>query len=147
MIRAMFTLLTVLMLAALAGPLLAHSARGPVPVVIGELFAGIVLGRTGIDAVDTAMQPLPTFMAIGFAMLMLNAGTHVDISSPAIRQGFLRGLAAFAVVAVLAAPLGLGVDRALGIGHPALLAVLIAGSSAAISFPILVERGLTGTSV
>lgn len=140
----MFSLLTVLVLAGLAGPLLAFGARGLVPGVIGELVAGFVLGHTGFRVIDPSVQPLPAFSALGFAMLMLSAGTHVDIGSPAIRQGFVRGLLTFIVVAIIAVPLGVGIDRALGINHPALLAVLIAGSSAAVAFPILAERGLTG---
>ncbi len=143
----MFTLLTVLVLAGLTGPLLAFAGRGLVPVVVGELAAGVVLGHTGFGVIDATAQPLPAFRALGFAMLMLSAGTHVDVGSPAIRQGFVRGLVAFAVVAVASVPLGLGLDAVLGIGHPALLAVLIAGSSAAIAFPILSERGLTGPDV
>jgi Kef-type K+ transport system membrane component KefB len=35
----------------------------------------------------------------------------------------------------------------MSIGHPALLAVLIAGSSAAIAFPIIEERGLLGANI
>lgn len=147
MIHRMFALLTVLVLAGLAGPALAFAARGLVPVVLGELIAGVVLGHTGFGVVDAGSEPLPAFMALGFAMLMLNAGTHVDIGSPAIREGFLRGLLALAVVAAAAVPLGVGIDHLLGIGRPALLVVLIAGSSAAIAFPILVERGLTGHHV
>ena len=143
----MFTLLAVLMLAGLAGPLLGFGRRGLIPVVIGELAAGAVLGRTGFGVIDPAMQPLPAFGAVGFAMLMFTAGTHVDIGSPAIRQGFVRGAGAFAVVAVIAVPLALLVDRALGVGHPVLLAVLVAGSSAAIAFPIIDERRLAGAGI
>jgi Kef-type K+ transport system membrane component KefB len=143
----MFAQLTILVLAGLAGPLLAYGRRGLIPVVIGELLAGFVLGRTGFGVVNSAAQPFPAFSAVGFAMLMFSAGTHVDIASPAIRQGFARGLAALATVAVAAVPLGLLLDHVLGVGHPALMAVLIAGSSAAIAFPILEERRLTGPNV
>jgi Kef-type K+ transport system membrane component KefB len=142
-----FAELTVLVLAGLAGPLLALGRRGLVPVVLGELAAGIVLGHTGFRALDPASQPLPAFRAIGFAMLMLTAGTHVDLASPAIRRGFVRGFAAFLAVALLAIPLGLLIDRGIGVGHPALLIVLIAGSSAAIAFPIIEERGLQGDDI
>ena len=143
----MFAQLTILVLASLAGPLLAFGRRGLIPVVIGELLAGFVLGHTGFGVVNAASQPLPVLSAIGFAMLMFTAGTHVDIGSPAIRQGFMRGLLALAVVAVTAVPIGLLLDHALGIGHPALLAVIVAGSSAAIAFPIMEERKLAGPNV
>jgi Kef-type K+ transport system membrane component KefB len=80
-------------------------------------------------------------------MLMFTSGTHVDIGSPAIRQGFARGVLALALVAVTAVPIGLLLDHALGVGHPALIAVILTGSSAAIAFPILEERGLSGPNV
>jgi Kef-type K+ transport system membrane component KefB len=143
----MFAQLTILVLAGLAGPLLAFGRRGLIPVVIGELLAGFALGHTGFGVVNAAIQPFPVLSAIGFAMLMFSAGTHVDIGSPAIRQGFARGLLALAVVAVTAVPIGLLLDHALGVGHPALIAVIVAGSSAAIAFPILEERNLTGPNV
>jgi Kef-type K+ transport system membrane component KefB len=143
----MFAQLTILVLAGLAGPLLAFGRRGLIPVVIGELIAGFVLGRTGFGVVESASQPLPVLSAIGFAMLMFSAGTHVDIASPAIRQGFARGVLALAVVAVTAVPIGLLLDHALGVGHPALIAVIVTGSSAAIAFPIIEERRLAGPNV
>jgi Kef-type K+ transport system membrane component KefB len=143
----MFAQLTILVLAGLAGPLLAVGRRGLIPVVIGELIAGFVLGHTGFGVVDSSSQPLPVLSAIGFAMLMFSAGTHVDIASPAIRQGFARGVLALAVVAVTAVPIGLLLDHALGVGHPALIAVIVTGSSAAIAFPIIEERKLAGPNV
>jgi Kef-type K+ transport system membrane component KefB len=143
----MFAQLTILVLAGLAGPLLAFGRRGLVPVVIGELIAGFVLGKTGFGIIDSTSQPLPVLSAIGFAMLMFTAGTHVDIGSPAIRQGFARGLLALALVGVTAVPIGLLLDHSLGVGHPALIAVILTGSSAAIAFPILEERNLSGPNV
>lgn len=143
----MFTQLCVLVLAGLAGPALAYGRRGLVPVVIGELAAGVVLGRTGFGVLNPASDPLPVFSGIGFAMLMLTAGTHVDIGSPAIRAGFVRGLEAFAVVAAAAVPAGILIDRGVGLGHASLLVVLIAGSSAAIAFPIIEERRLGGDNI
>jgi Kef-type K+ transport system membrane component KefB len=44
-------------------------------------------------------------------------------------------------------PIGLLLDHALGVGHPALLAVIVTGSSAAIAFPIIEERKLAGPNV
>lgn len=143
----MFAQLTILVLAGSIGPLLAYGRRGLVPVVIGELLAGFVLGRTGFGVINSATQPLPVLSAIGFAMLMFTAGTHVDIGSPAIRQGFARGVLGLAVVAVTAIPIGLLLDHSLGVGHPALIAVIITGSSAAIAFPIIEERKLSGPNV
>ena len=143
----MFAQLTILMLASLMGPLVAFGRRGLVPVVIGELVAGFILGRTGFGVINSTTQPLPVLSALGFAMLMFTAGTHVDVGSPAIRQGFARGVLALAVVAVTAIPIALLLDHSLAVGHSALLAVIVTGSSAAIAFPIIEERKLAGPNV
>lgn len=143
----MFAQLTILVFAGLAGPILAFGKRGLIPVVVGELIAGCILGHTGFGVINAASQPLPALSALGFAMLMFSAGMHVDIGSPSIREGFARGVLALAVVAVAAVPIGLLIDHALGVGHPALIAVLVSGSSAAVAFPILEERKLAGPHI
>ncbi|HVC77149.1 MAG TPA: hypothetical protein VND96_11625 [Candidatus Micrarchaeaceae archaeon] len=44
----MFTSLTVLVLAGLLGPILAAGRRPLAPVLVGELIAGAILGKTGL---------------------------------------------------------------------------------------------------
>jgi Kef-type K+ transport system membrane component KefB len=143
----MFTAVLLLVLAGLLGPLLAAGRRPLVPVLVGELIAGAILGRTGLHWIDPLAQPYPIFSALGFAMLMLSAGTQVDIRSPNLRQGVLRGGLALIVALVASVPAGIAIDAALGLGHPQLLVVLLAGSSAAVAFPTIQERGLTGPAI
>ncbi len=143
----MFTSLVLLVLAGLLGPLLAAGRRPLAPVLVGELIAGAILGKTGLHWIDPAAQPFPAFSSLGFAMLMLGAGTEVDIRSPELRGGVVRGGLALAVALAASVPLGLGIAALLGLGHPQLLVVLLAGSSAAVAFPIIQERGLTGPAV
>ncbi len=133
--------------AALLGPLLAAGRRPLVPVLIGELAAGAILGRTGFRLLDASMQPLAAFYALGFAMLMLSAGTRVDLRSPDLRAGAPRAALTVGVVCLLSIPAGWAVAVGLGVPNPWLLAVLLAGSSAALVFPILEERGLAGPRV
>ena len=121
--------------------------KGIIPVVIGELVAGAIIGKTGFQWVDPHTSVFPVFYSLGFAMLMMTAGTHVDLRSPDLRSGAPKGALAMLVVLIAAAPLGFGVDAALGVGHPLLLMVLMAGSSAAVAFPIIEERKLTGATV
>jgi Kef-type K+ transport system membrane component KefB len=142
-----FTSLALLVLAGLLGPLLAAGSRPLAPVLLGELIAGAVLGRTGLHWIDPATQPFPAFYALGFAMLMLSAGTEVDIRSPDLRRGAARGALAVMVALVASLPLGLGISALLGVGHAPLFVVLLAGSSAAVAFPTIQERGLTGPAI
>jgi len=131
----------------LCGPLLSAGARGAIPAVVGEILAGVVIGHTGLHAVDTS-NPTLTFLAdIGFAMLMFNAGMNVPLHDERVRPSLGRGALAAGVVAVLAVGAGLLVSRIGSTGHPAVYAVLIASGSAAVVLPVIQERRLTGEAV
>jgi Kef-type K+ transport system membrane component KefB len=143
----MFAQLALVVAAGLLGPLLAAGRRPLVPVLVGELVAGAIIGRTGFGIIDPAAQPLPALSALGFAMLMLGAGTEVDLGSPQLRQGIARGGIALVVAAVASVPAALLLVNVLHLGHVELFVVLLAGSSAAIAFPTIQERKLTGPAV
>jgi Kef-type K+ transport system membrane component KefB len=134
-------------LAGLLGPLLAAGRRPRIPILVGELIGGAILGRTGLQLIDPHAQPFPAFSSLGFAMLMLEAGTEVDVASPQLRDGSGRGGAAFALTLAAGVPVGLLIGSLLGSHHPLLFVVLLAGSSAAVAFPAIEERGLGGSAV
>jgi Kef-type K+ transport system membrane component KefB len=131
----------------LAGPLLSVLGRGAIPVVVGEILAGVVLGRSGFDALDTHDATLVFLGDVGFLMLMFDVGMNVPLRDGATRQSLPRGTLAALLVALLAVGAGPLVAAAGGVGHPAIYAVLIASGSAAIVLPVLEERALTGPAV
>ena len=136
--------LALIVAAGLAGPLLAASRRAFVPVVVGEIFAGVVLGRSGLDVIDVDNATVSFLAEAGFAMLMLTVGMHVPLRDRRLRQALGPGALAAGVVAI-AAPLGgLVVAELTGTGHIAVYAVLLASGSAAIVLPMLQERKLDG---
>ncbi|MFC0435390.1 cation:proton antiporter [Kutzneria buriramensis] len=138
---SLFTLALVLAV-GLAGPLLATPKRFRVPVVVGEIAFGVVLGRTGLGWVD-ADEPALSFLAsAGFALVMLVAGSHVPLRNAALRVALRRGALLAGLVGVLAVPAGLGVAALTGTGHGLLYAVLLASSSAALVMPVIDEKGL-----
>jgi Kef-type K+ transport system membrane component KefB len=142
-----FAQLTLLVAVGLLGPALSAIPRLSIPTVIGELLAGTVIGTTGLKWVDASAQPFPHIYALGFAMLMLSAGTQVNIQSPTLRAGLARGAVTFAIVSAFAVGVGFAIARLTGVGTPSLLSVLVAGSSAAVVFPIIQERRLQGSKV
>ncbi|HTD57871.1 MAG TPA: cation:proton antiporter, partial [Solirubrobacteraceae bacterium] len=139
-----FGTLALIGLCGFAGPLLAAGSRGAVPVVVGELLAGILLGHTGLNAIDTKDATLSFLSDIGFAMLMFAVGMGVPLRQLGLRESLRTGATTAAIVAGLAVAAGLLVSRIGEAGHPALYAVLIASGSAAVVLPILQERGLQG---
>jgi Kef-type K+ transport system membrane component KefB len=139
---ASFGQLTLIILAGLCGPLLSSSARVMIPVVVGELLAGVVLGKTGAGLVK-ADDPTIAFLAnIGFAVLMMVAGMHVPLRNRALLGSLRRGVVAVVASAVLGGGGGLAIAHGLGIGHPAVWAILLATGSAAIVLPALQEAGV-----
>jgi Kef-type K+ transport system membrane component KefB len=144
----MFATLLVIVLAGLAGPLIAAGPRPLVPSVVGEIVAGALLGRTGFGIIDPATPANSFLYTLGFAMLMLVAGSHVELRGPALASGARSAAIAFGVVVVLALPAGIAIGAAVAPSAPVgLFPVLLAGSSAAVAFPILKERGLLGPQI
>ena len=92
-----FGVLALIGAAALLGPLLAARSAWHVPVVAGELAAGVLLGPTVSGLVGPADPTLSLLADIGFALVMFVAGTQVPIRDarlrPALRTGALRALA------------------------------------------------------
>ena len=143
----MYTALALVVLAGLLGPLLAAGRRPRVPVLVGELIGGILLGRTGLNLIDPASQPFPVFASLGFAMLMLESGTEIDVTATRVRKTAIRAGLAFLATLAVAVPAGLLIGARLGSTHSALFIVLLAGSSAAVALPTIREEGLAGPTV
>jgi Kef-type K+ transport system membrane component KefB len=147
MIAVGFEQLAVICLVAIAGPAIAVRKAWHLPVVLGELAAGVVLGRTGIGYLD-AGDPTFTFLAdVGFALCMFVAGTHVPVRDPDLRVALRLGLMRAVLVGAVAAGLGVALARVLGIPHAPLFAVLMASSSAALILPIVDSLQLGGDRV
>ena len=136
--------LALIVTAGLAGPLLAASRRAFVPVVVGEICAGVVLGRSGFDVIDADNATISFLAEAGFAMLMLTVGMHVPLRDGRLRRALGPGALAAGVVAIAAPVGGLVVAELTGTGHVAVYAVLLASGSAAIVLPMLQERKLDG---
>lgn len=142
-----FPVLALICVAALLGPLLALPQKWHLPVVIGELLAGLLIGRTFLNLVDPA-EPTFTLLAdMGFALVMFVAGTHVPVRNKEIRSALGRGALRLLAVSVAAAAIGIGLASVFGGGHAALYIVLLASSSAALVLPIVGSLGLAGPGV
>lgn len=132
---------------ALLGPLLSLPGWLRLPVVVGELLAGIALGDSGFGIVD-ARDPTLVFVAqVGFGLVMFVVGSHVPVRDPMVRAGARRGVARAVAVGILAVPTGLLLAHLAGSGHGALYAVLLASSSAALVLPAVGSTALGGRTL
>jgi Kef-type K+ transport system membrane component KefB len=134
-------LIALIFTAALLGPALSLVSRGAVPVVVGQLLAGVVLGKTGLRIVDPGKSDLSLLYSLGFATLMFGVGMHVPLHDRRVRSAIGSGALACAAAVPLA--LGSGLLAHLAGGGPfPVYAVLIVSSSAAVALPVIEESGL-----
>jgi Kef-type K+ transport system membrane component KefB len=139
-------LIALIFTAALAGPALTLLTRGVIPVVVGELLAGVVLGKTGFRIIDPGKSDLSLLYSLGFATLMFGVGMRVPLHDRRVRSALGSGAVATATAVPLALASGL-VAHLVDSGPALIYAVVIVSSSAAIALPVIEEGGLTGPAV
>ena len=142
-----FDTLALLAVIGLAGPLLASLPRFRMPVVIGELIAGLVVGRTGFGIVDHTDPTFTLLANIGFALVMFVVGTHVPVRDKTLRSAIPKALLRVVAIGAVAAVLGVVLAKVFGTGHAAVYAVLMASSSAALALPVIDSLRLDGPPV
>jgi Kef-type K+ transport system membrane component KefB len=115
--------------------------------VAGEILAGVVIGRTGINVLSTDNATLAFLSDVGFTMLMFSAGMNVPVREPAVRAALPVGAARAVAVAAMGVGAALFIVEVHGVAHPAVYAVVIGSGSAAVVLPIVQERRLRGQQV
>jgi Kef-type K+ transport system membrane component KefB len=149
------SLLLLTVLAALV-PVVVRQIRRvvPLPIVVGEILAGIVIGQSGLNLVQES--PVLDFLAeFGFIFLMFLSGLEVNLNgitetrgAPmprpfSQRPGWLASLN-FLLTLVLALLVGLALWRAGMTRNPILMGLILSTTSVGIVMPVLKERELTG---
>nr|WP_281369852.1 cation:proton antiporter [Leifsonia psychrotolerans] len=139
--------MALVVLTGLLGPLLAARTSWRIPVVIGELLGGLLIGPPGFALVNPHNGEFTLLATIGFGLTMVVVGSHVPVRDAAVRGALWRGLIGTILVGVLAAVLAVAIAAAFGTGHAVLYGVLIASSSAALVLPMLQSVGVKGASI
>ena len=156
-----FSFVPLLLVAALAFlvPLIAaRFRRFPIPVVVGEILIGVVIGKSGLNLVgyDSTLQFLAEF---GFAYLMFLAGMEVDIdllrpaknsNGEVVKQKpaqnpIILACVILALTFVFALLVALGLTQAGFIKQPWLMSLVLSTTSLGLIVPVLKERKLTTT--
>jgi Kef-type K+ transport system membrane component KefB/Trk K+ transport system NAD-binding subunit len=137
---------------ALIVPILANRFRRMyIPIVVGEIFAGIVIGHSGFDLVETSTTL--TFLAeFGFAYLMFLSGLEVDFDlllnnrGQGRKQIFKQPLSLASLILLGTIALALLFSYLLSmtgyIDSPFLLGLILSTTSLGVVVPVLKERKL-----
>lgn len=149
-----FQSLLLLTALALAVPLIIRRIGSilRLPIVVGEIVAGIVVGRSGLDLIHET--PSITFLAdFGFIFLMFLSGLELEFGGSGAPSGnrhphsFWRqpgwlGSFNFALTLLLATGIGVLLGKAGMTRNPILLGLILSTTSLGIVVPVLKEREL-----
>jgi Kef-type K+ transport system membrane component KefB/Trk K+ transport system NAD-binding subunit len=151
------SLLLLTTLAALV-PILVRQIRRvlPLPIVVGEVVAGMAVGQSGLNLVHES--PVLSFLAeFGFIFLMFLSGLEVNLnvfaeakSGPRChslwqRPGWLAGFN-FGLTLILGSVTGLALWHWNMTRNPILMGLILSTTSMGIVVPVLKERDFTGKS-
>ncbi len=148
-------LLVVVLLAFLVPFLLSQFKRLNLPIVVGEILAGILIGRSGLALVAQHDPLLDLLSEFGFVFLMFLSGLEIDFSnlglfsngkkrSPQDRWGPVQlGSVAFVLTLALSTAIGLLLYTGGLVRNPWLMALILSTTSLGVVVPVLKERGLS----
>jgi Kef-type K+ transport system membrane component KefB len=127
-----------------------------VPVVVGEILAGILIGPSVLGWVHAGDPTLDVLAEIGFAFLMFLSGLEIDFSIliAASRSGqdkkkspILLAASSFLFTLLLAGGIGFWLTGAGFVQDPWMMTLILSTTSLGIVVPVLKEKGMTSSSL
>jgi Kef-type K+ transport system membrane component KefB len=126
--------------------LLAGIKKISIPLVVGEILAGVLIGKSGFNLINVADPTLVFLASVGFALLMFLVGTHLPLQDPNLKKALKTGAISTCLAFAFAIPVGFLLGHLTGISAP-IFVLILANSSAAVMMPIVHERKLDGQTV
>lgn len=147
-----FSSLLIITLLAFLVPLLLSRVRS-IPLVVGEIVAGILIGPSLLHWVSADNHTLNLLSEIGFAFLMFLSGLEIDFSALFHKSSgredqanpFKLGGLIFLLTLLLAWLAAEGFFRAGFIPDPWMMTLILSTTSLGIVVPVLKERGMLAT--
>ncbi|HEX7065125.1 MAG TPA: monovalent cation:proton antiporter family protein [Bacillales bacterium] len=158
--QASFASLVIVVIAAFLTPILLHRFRLRfIPVVVGEIIAGLIIGKTGFDLVEKDMW-IETLSTLGFIYLLFLSGVEIDFSVFAGNKekktlpngkkepnGMVVAITIFVMMIVLSYLLSLLFVWGGLIDNVYLMTLVIATISLGIVVPTIKDMGIVKTSI
>lgn len=149
-----YPLLIVVFLAFIVPITLSRFKRLRLPIVVGEIIVGIVVGRSGLGWVQHHDPVLDLLAELGFVFLMFLSGMEIDFSSlgsPSGRRSESKGPLgplqlgglSFLLTLTLSALIGFGLVQFDLVSSPWMIALILSTTSLGVVVPVLKERGLS----
>jgi Kef-type K+ transport system membrane component KefB/Trk K+ transport system NAD-binding subunit len=151
-------LLTVIVLAFVVPLLLSRLRTVSIPIVVGEIIAGIIVGQSGLGLVEETAG-LRLLSELGFAILMFLSGLEINLSQvlsagedrrdgstarKIIRNPFVIGHVLFGLTLIGSALATFFLVHQGLVNDVWIMALILSTTSLGVVVPVLKERGLTG---
>lgn len=148
-----FVALMIITTLALLVPVLFHRLRRiELPIVIGEILAGIIIGKSGFDLLDTS-EILDFLAEFGFAYLMFLAGLELNFdlvtrfsAKSSLRETLMQPMpmafTVFALTFLLALLGSFGLQQLGAVENPLLMGLILSTTSLGLVTPVLKEQDL-----
>ncbi len=148
-------LLLITLLAVIMPVLASRFRRLRLPIVVSEILAGIIIGKSGLNIVPQSVT-LDFLAQFGFTLLMFLSGLEVNFGNLAAiskssgqharwKQPVPLAVLNFAGTVLLAVLVGWGLGRFGLTRSPLLMGLILSTTSLGIVVPILKERSMTST--
>ena len=146
-------LLLITLIAAVVPVVLSRFERARLPIVVGEILAGIVIGKSGLNLIH-ATEPTEFLAEFGFVFLMFLSGLEVDFRTlfagreedarrPRWQRPVPLASLGFGVTVLVAIGIGYGMAAGGLTRSPILMGLILSTTSLGIVVPVLKERNLT----
>jgi len=130
-------ILALIAVAGLLGPLLSMSRRLMIPIVAGEILGGVALGPSLLNLVHANSALVQLLHAAGFSVVMFTIGMHLPLRDVTLRRESCRAVLMVLATFAVGAGLGLLIGHFTDFGHPFVVSLLLANSSAALAVPVV----------
>ena len=155
--RSFIPLLLVVFLAFIVPIVLSRFKKLRLPIVVGEILAGIIIGRSGFGWVQHHDPALDLLAEFGFVFLMFLSGMEIDFSCIGWRRPsapeddcnarqyspLVIGGLSFALTLIFSSIVGFSLYRLGYVRDIWMMALILSTTSLGVVVPVLKERGLS----
>jgi len=150
-----YPLLIVVFLAFITPIALSRFKKIRLPIVVGEILVGIIVGRSGLGWVAHHDAVLDLLAELGFVFLMFLSGMEIDFKSivgvSSSREKGKKhpigplglGSLSFVLTLVFSTLIGFALVKAGLVTNPWMIALILSTTSLGVVVPVLKERGLS----
>jgi Kef-type K+ transport system membrane component KefB len=138
--------LFLILLAACVGTAIAGNKRIAIPLVVAEILAGALIGKSGFNWLQIGPD-LNDWSIVAFAILLFIVGTNLPLRDPKIKSALNMGIVATLASYGLAIPVAIGVSALTHFAHVGIVILLVACSSTSIVLRMINERNLSGAGL